>query len=472
MKRRMFFGNGSVGAVAVALGLTAGGCGNSDDTTNGDAGAGAGMSQMDATAGTSDSGGEGSPTADGGSQSDAGARTDGGGNSCMLTNHAACSGSQVQYAPAADYAPNSTPTAYFDGVQAVVADFNCDGKSDIAAGNDSLAGSSPSPGFDVYVNKGDGTFAPSVRYADEVNYERSCTSIGAGDINGDGFPDIVCSNNGIDVFLGNGDGTFQTPPKDDNTAMLGGGTDGDEIRVADMNGDGKPDLVGDNLKVVLNTGTAPYFTAPIDISDGQQSLSSRVVVGDVDGDGKLDVVTTQNFSGSPSQVCYVLNQGSGSFATKATCLNVGDATTGALAVSVADFNGDGKNDLVTAQATQSSGYADSYIFLATGGGAFKAPVKHEGRCIGAYDIVTGDFDADGHADYALDCNADGKVAVVYGNGDGTFKEGPSLAISPDDKAYGWITGGDLKGNGLFSFVVSNATSPPFGTTVLDATCSQ
>src|ERR1019366_4709092 len=116
-----------------------------------------------------------------------------------------------------------------------VADVNGDGKPDVVVGNcgDSTVG--------VLLGNGDGTFQPAVTY---FTYFSGCwnpTAVAVADLNGDGKPDLVMgcgSIAAVGVMLGNGDGTFQPAVTYDS-----GGRDPWSVAVADVNGDGNPDLL-------------------------------------------------------------------------------------------------------------------------------------------------------------------------------------------------------------------------------------
>jgi hypothetical protein len=229
-----------------------------------------------------------------------------------------------------------------------VADVNGDGKPDIVVANDS----SPTGSVSVLLGNGDGTFQPAVSYATGAYFT---LSIAVADLNGDGKPDLVvanqcvagnCANNGAGVLLGNGDGTFQPAVNYDS------GPAPASVAVSDLNGDGKPDIVvvneGGPVDVLLGNGDGTFQGA---MSYGLPGQSPAfVVVADLNGDGKQDLVVagggTSNSSCNAAVTAGVLlGNGDGTFqSADSYCLDRGNGTS----VAVADLNGDGKVDLVTA----------------------------------------------------------------------------------------------------------------------------
>jgi hypothetical protein len=264
----------------------------------------------------------------------------------------------------------------FNNVGLVVADFNRDGKPDIAV--------NVSSSFQVviFLGNGDGTFTQM-----PTSYETSGWNLVTGDFNGDGLPDLIA---GTTVLLGNGDGTFtpvKTPlPALPSTAMA----------VGDFNGDGKLDLAGLNdsgVVILLGNGDGTFTETPSIFKTGLGPYS--ITVGDFNRDGKLDLATAnQNEGGlSPGTVTVLLGNGDGTFTPTPV-----SPTTGALpwSITVADLNGDGIPDLVTPNVSTN----DITVLLGNGDGTFAAPLTFAAGSHPEYAAV-GDFTGTGIPDLAI-----------------------------------------------------------------------
>ena len=236
-----------------------------------------------------------------------------------------------------------------------VADINSDGKPDLVVSG--LTNPNASPlifGLEVLLGNGDGTFQSPTTIASGQNW--SDPSISVVDVNGDSKPDLVVATaiNAFGLFLGNGNGTFQSPA----TFSYGGSN---KVVVADLNGDGNPDVVvsgnGPSLGVLLGNGNGTFQSATF-IAAGQQRQS--VAVGDINGDGKPDLISVSDHR--PSYLSVLLGNGDGTFQSPVT-FATGDSP---FSVAVADFNGDGRPDLAVANADGNS----VSILLATSNGDF------------------------------------------------------------------------------------------------------
>jgi hypothetical protein len=236
----------------------------------------------------------------------------------------------------------------------------------------------------------------------------------AADLNRDGKPDLVVvdsyPSNTFRVLLGNGDGSFQPVSVYDSF----GGT---AAVVADVNGDRIPDLIiansyPDSAGVLLGNGDGTFKDAVSYPPGG--TYTSGVVVGDVNGDGKLDLAVS-NFGGGGT-VGVLLGNGDGTFQPEGSYWTGGSYFPEAYSPVIVDVNGDRKPDLVVANwASGSIG-----VLLGNGDGTFQPAVTY--RSSGTpYSIAVADVDQDGSPDL-LAANSSGvTVDVLLGNGDGTFR---------------------------------------------------
>ena len=302
------------------------------------------------------------------------------------------------------------PVAYSVGTQptyVAVGDFNGDGKPDLAVS------SGIAKQVTVLLGNGDGTFRASVNYATS-DYP---VDLVIGDFNGDGKLDIAATDfsGGVDVLLGNGDGTFQAP----HTTPLG--SNASYLTAADFNHDGKLDLavvVGsggfkESVTVLLGNGDGTFTAgASYPLSENL----SLIVAADLNLDGKPDLVITGSpHGGFAPAVTVMLGNGDGTFAAP---INSGTAA-GPSAPAVADFNGDGKPDVAVSDA------GSVYILLGNGDGTFKPQI---GYAAGATGIALADFNADGNVDLATANTLTNDASILLGNGDGTFQAARTFGL--------------------------------------------
>jgi len=321
------------------------------------------------------------------------------------------------------------PTTGTNSQTVVVGDFNGDGKPDLAVPN--FGGIFQPSDVSVLIGNGDGTFQPATSVPLGGRYP--CSWVAVGDFNKDGKQDLAVTSgsaaNQVGVLLGNGDGTFQDPK------FYPAGTGSNWIATGDFNGDGKADLVTSdyntgNLLVLLGNGDGT-FQAPASIAVA--AGISYGVLGDFNGDGKTDLAISGGFSGAMS---VLLGKGDGTFQTPKNYA----AGVELQSVVMADFNGDGKLDLAVIDSSAPTEAQSLAVLLGNGDGTFKAP-EHFG-VNSPSQVAVGDFNKDGKPDLAVANNIGDSMVDVDVLRNTTFTGAPSAIISHLANGGGAATGGD------------------------------
>jgi hypothetical protein len=322
----------------------------------------------------------------------------------------------------------------------VIADVNGDGKPDLVVADDCGPNSCSTEGeVGVLLGNGDGTFKPVLTYGSGGNAFYGSRAAVA-DINGDGKKDIVvsnycsvdgCAEGTIGVLLGNGDGTFQPVMVSDFAG------DASSLAIADVNGDGKPDLLvtipSGGFAVLLGNGDGTFQSAGRYSSGGQNP--TWISVNDVNGDGKLDVVVGNVGPpyDSPVTVGVLLGNGDGTFQPVVSYDGGGGQSN--IAIAVADVNGDTKPDIIVAEDVLHGGYFGSglvAVLLGNGDGTFQSAVTYDSGGRGVGGVALADVNGDGKPDVivangclpqGIPCGegVEGVIGVLLGNGDGTLQ---------------------------------------------------
>ncbi len=356
----------------------------------------------------------------------------------------------------------------FTVVGVTLADFNQDGTLDLAVAGINSSGSGGTSSLVVYFNNGDGVFSSS----NALTFQGSATALAAGDINNDGALDIVLANSPsssfgtVTLLINNGFGTFNV------AGNLSVGGQPRAVAVADFNGDGTQDIVTVNTNATgstlynsgggsfliasnftITTNSSSFFQVSLAIGDLNndnrpdlvvaggdsnvfytllnasgvftsstpttfQSFDFRVrsiAIGQVIGDGNLDVVVAGGgtFSDSISATAVLAGNGAGTFNAANAVLS--PTGTLPLSVNIADFNGDGRNDLVTTNSTSN----DVSVLLNNGSDRFGPDAFPTNSAPGV--IVAADFNGDGNLDTATASTQSvngNNLLISLGNGAG------------------------------------------------------
>jgi FG-GAP-like repeat/HYDIN/CFA65/VesB-like, Ig-like domain/FG-GAP repeat len=347
-------------------------------------------------------------------------------------------GGSSLFFPPAGYAVAGTPQAVTSG------DFNGDGIPDLATVDGGTGNC-----LSVILGNGDGSFQAPLTYPVGSNP----VAVQAGDFNGDGRVDLAVANadrNSIGILLGNGDGTFEPMV---SYPVVGTGSP-DSLAVADFNGDGRLDLVTciydgstapGGVDVFLGNGDGTFQPA-LYYPAGVGPLA--VAVGDFNNDGATDLAVANYYGTSNSTLSILLGNGEGGFAPPVDYA----AGAGPRSIAVGDFNNDGNLDLAVGDTLNMDRLS---ILLGKGDGTFAARTAVASG-ITSYAVVAADFNGDGNLDLAVGSSSSlTPVDVLLGNGNGTFLA--PLSFTLGDGSTLALGAADLTGDGLLDlFGPSNA----------------
>ena len=267
-------------------------------------------------------------------------------------------------------------------------------------------------------------------------------AVSVADLNGDGKADLVSANtnsNNVGVLLGNGDGSFQSQ------VAYPTGVQPFAVTVNDFNGDGKADLAtanyGNNtLSVLLGNGDGT-FQSQVAYPGG--NLPGGIASGDLNGDGKIDLAIAVTGS---SNIGVRLGNGDGTFQPIVTY----PAGPNPRGIAIADFNGDGAPDIVT----PNSGNGTASVMVGKGDGTFAAPVSYP-TGTSPYAVAVSDLNGDGKLDFVIANTNSSNVSVLLGNGDGTFQ--PPVAYATSGAQPEGVAVGDFNFDGKLDIVTANVS---------------
>ena len=278
-----------------------------------------------------------------------------------------------------------------------VGDFNGDGILDLAVTHDGA-------NLSVFLGNGNGTFSSPTNY-----YCDASQAICVGDFNG--FPDLAVCGPGYGILLNDGTGAFTL---DSNEPLISSSLT--SVAAGDFTGDGNVDLAftnsANNTVVILQGDGNGDFSNPTSFPVSPEA--SGVAVGDFTGDGKLDLAVSDAsvIAGkNVGSVSILLGNGNGTFQAQQTFAASGTLTS----VAVGDFNGDGKLDVLTSSDSGFGGFVG--LLLGNGNGSFSSPTFYltgnGGNSTSTFNsIAVGNFDNNGDTDVAAVNPFSGTISVL------------------------------------------------------------
>lgn len=349
----------------------------------------------------------------------------------------------------------------YNTIDAKLADLNGDGVLDLVA----VGASGPSTGgISIRMGDGAGGFGAASTFTDSGYF---WASVALGDITGDGVQDIVVagSNGGLAgaalVLKGNGNGSFQRMATYATETGYSAA-----VALEDINSDGVLDL----LTAGSAAGSLGYATVRLGAGNGsfgsavsylmESSVSAAIAVADLNKDGRPDLITAGN-DGTDGRVTVRLGSGGGSFGAGVSVVAGADASS----LAIGDINGDGNIDVVAAGYLDSMGFlGGASVLLGSGSGTFSSSVSYVTSSMGgALGLGLSDLNGDGNLDLVtsqwngISC----EVAVMLGSNSGTFGAATTSSVGPITGGA-TVTIGDINGDGVTDVLASGQYSPSLG----------
>jgi 6-phosphogluconolactonase (cycloisomerase 2 family) len=334
-----------------------------------------------------------------------------------------------------------------------VADLNGDGFPDVAIANENY---NSTAGFTVHLHNGQTGAAAGFTAPVFTAINAAATDIAAADLNNDGHVDLAVSAGDLRVFLNNGNGTFA--PGSSYNPALNAQYKGTTLATADLDNDGDVDLVGSGYyeqgstgtsqgayTVLKNNGNGTFGTATVYSLNLFTYLPKDLEAADLNADGFADIFATNPSGRTPEGWVLLMSNGQGGFQAP-KLFSTGQWT---YSIAAADVDNDGDPDVLTA-SRDSNALA---LFENQGNGAFRELTLYQ---LGTFNdaTVSADIDNDGDIDIVTNNETDvssnqGLVMVSKNNGNGTFAQAVSY---PQPRDYFDTKLRDLNGDNFVDLV--------------------
>jgi len=298
-----------------------------------------------------------------------------------------------------------------------------------------------------------------VAFAPAANYPVGTgpNSVAAADVNGDGKVDLICAvggNNKLLVLTNNGSGVFGS------NASYAVFTNPESVVAADVNGDGKVDLISysssGNLRVFTNNGSGSFANAG-NYTAGLYNIYGVVIAADVNGDGRVDIMCP----GIGNTLMVLTNAGNGIFVSAPTLPSTPGSSWFAVAT---DVNGDGKMDLIDVDGANTFGYMR--VLTNAGDGTFALCSSNTLTTRWPGIGTTVDINRDGHAALVVpdyDSGSGSSLTVYTNDGTGFFGSNATYVV---DRGPLCVIAADVQGDGRMDLISANLSTSSGTLTVL------
>ena len=353
------------------------------------------------------------------------------GNGSGVTNLNLALNSGTAFLYSGSFMLASSPAVGIEPYSVISADVNGDGKPDLISANANTTNSAgEADTLTVLTNNGRGGFALS----SSPNVGSDPMSVTSADVNGDGKTDLISANrldNTLTVLTNNGRGNFVI------ASSPSAGSFPRSVISMDVNGDGKSDLVstGAGISTVqTNDGSGGFAFA----SSLSVPFSFMMTSADVNGDGQPDLIT------GTSPIAVLTNNGNGEFTQ-----SYSRSLSGVGTVTSADVNGDGKPDLI------STSTGSIFLNLLTNAGSGRFEQNYDGPIIGSghRSVTTADVNGDGKPDViATRPGISSGVTVLTNSGTGDFLFSSSEPVGDSPLS---VISADVNGDGRVDLITGN-----------------